>query len=69
MSKFTIACGDDWQGLYKDGKLVYENHSIDAGQLAKYAGLNLEYRSVDSEWLERRGSLPELLKNARKPND
>lgn len=29
---FTLYRVDDWVGLYKDGKLVYEGHSIDLDQ-------------------------------------
>lgn len=63
---------DDWEGLYIDGELVFENHSIAAGQalksLLEHGGrvASLNYVTVDAEWLHDVGSLPETEEEMRK---
>jgi hypothetical protein len=49
---------DDWEGLYVDGKLVEERHTIRLCDLAKAVGLDYEEDEVRYEWLAERGSLP-----------
>jgi hypothetical protein len=39
--KKVVVQGDDWCGLYVDGKLVYENHSIPLRELAKHLGFEI----------------------------
>lgn len=34
--KIVLVTGYDWQGLYIDGKLVDQNHSIDVGDVISY---------------------------------
>ena len=40
--KFVFA--DDWTGLYVDGKLKYQNHSIDERKLLELLGI--EFSSI-----------------------
>lgn len=40
--KLVLVRGDDWAGLYKDGKLFTEGHSVDVEELAVSAGIDLE---------------------------
>lgn len=42
--KCTIVDMDDWLGIYLDGKLVYEGHSITPGMLLSL--LNIPHRRV-----------------------
>lgn len=58
--------GGDWEGLYIDGKLVIENHSLQWWQVL-YA-LKIEYDSFDAdeEWLQEKGSLPNDLKDVKR---
>lgn len=58
--------GDDWQGLYFDGKLAHEGHTLHLGQvLASITELNapIVYRVVYAyeDWLMDVGSLPDDL--------
>lgn len=71
---------DDWEGVYLDGKLVAENHSLRASDIlrifAKLGLITYMAREGDSEWLEEEGRLPELLAEVKfkltiddKPNE
>ena len=69
-NKITVVYGDDWKGLYIDGKLAYENHSIDLQTflwvLEKNGiRLDVECKDCDEDWLEHRGNLPKDLKEVR----
>lgn len=62
--KMTIVQGDDWEGLYVDGKLVEETHQIDwRARWVKLMGA--ETVEADYEWLENRGTLPENLEDVK----
>jgi len=43
--QITFIYMDDWQALYIDGKLVYENHNISAKELLDY--IPIEFQTVD----------------------
>lgn len=63
-SKFVLIDADDWQGLYVDGKLVYEGHRVEMSDLASAANLNFkkEYaEGAKGEWLHENGNLPNTL--------
>lgn len=45
--KFVIVNADDWQGLYKDGELVTEGHSVELHELASAADIELEELEAD----------------------
>lgn len=51
MAKFTLLESDDWQGLYIDGELEYEDHEIGIERfvsiLKKY-GVKIDY---SDEWI------------------
>ena len=55
--------GDDWQGLYIDGILMSEDHSISIEDFAEVVGIKLSKKYVDLDWLEDNGYLPKLLEN------
>lgn len=57
--KITLVSMDDWEGLYIDGVLVYETHSIGVHTFAKYAGIELEEIEADADLVEDR--LPKNL--------
>lgn len=66
MSKFVVVSdGDRWEGLYVDGKLVAEHHSIELQDLADAAGLDFDYRYADGDWVAKRGSFPKKLKDVK----
>jgi len=58
---------DNWQGLYIDGKLVYQDHRIEAYTLFKYV---LEEGTWRTKWADNvpdtMGYLPEDLGEAIK---
>lgn len=39
----------DWLGVYLDGRLVYENHSVTPARLLEAVGLPVESLQVDLE--------------------
>ena len=56
----VIACADDWQGLYVDGKLKYENHTVDLEErLGGTIELPVVINSVDHKWCEESWTDPE----------
>lgn len=74
MKKFVIIDGDDWEGLYIDGILVDEGHSLNEGtrreiwlrkMLSDHSGsledLQCGYLEDSETYFEDRGSLPSTL--------
>lgn len=59
----VFVSGDDWEGMYLDGELVDEGHSLNVFKVLEKLGLAHEIRDLDSEWIEERGSLPDYLKD------
>lgn len=63
----TRVYASDWEGIYANGGLVMEGHSIDAGQcliwLAKRMAHVSSYNEVEAcdDWLSDRGDLPQDL--------
>jgi hypothetical protein len=57
--------GDNWQGLYIDGKLVDEHHRLEVSDVLKHLGIECEDIRADDEWLEDRGTLPKKLKDVK----
>jgi hypothetical protein len=58
--------GDDWEGLYLNGKLVKEGHNIRTDDLLCYLGFDAEYLYADDEWLAEQGRLPENLEDVKR---
>lgn len=55
----TFVEGDDWRGIYIDGSLHYEGHSIPRYVIAELVGADLVY--ADLNWLSAQGRLPQSL--------
>jgi hypothetical protein len=55
----------DWSGLYKDGKLLIEDHSLRASEVLEVLGFEVERKEAEENWLEERGNLPKLLKDVK----
>lgn len=70
--KYVLVKADDWQGLFVDGKLVFENHSISLFDLqrlipeAKNSEIETRYvtEKYDEE-LQNRGCFPKNLTKVR----
>lgn len=60
-SKYTLVNGDDWQGLYKDGQIVAQNHSLSAYEILELVGVEFKSEWVNLDWLENIGHLPHNL--------
>lgn len=62
MSKLTIVRGDDWEGIYVDGTLAMEGHSIDTPEAIELAierkATSSEVKWCDMKWLNDEGNLP-----------
>ena len=62
MDKITLVqeLTGDWMGLYKNGELVIENHSLTEGEILRALGIPFEmYYDVDLE--PYRNHLPQKL--------
>lgn len=61
--KLNFVTADDWQGLYIDGNLVLEGHSLSIKSILDI--LNIKHHSVevDDEWMQEEGRLPERIED------
>ena len=61
--KFVIVSSSsgDWEGLYKDGVLVTEGHSISNRDIFANLGVSVQEKEAAEGWLEERGNLPKNL--------
>jgi hypothetical protein len=55
----------DWEGLYKDGIRLAEDHSLRTEDVLKLAGIEIEHKEAAEGWVEDRGDLPVLLKEVK----
>jgi hypothetical protein len=64
---FTIVSSSsgDWDGLYHDGKLVTEGHSLSVREVLTLLGFRVEEKEASEGWLEDHGSLPKNLKDVQ----
>lgn len=62
MATIVLVRGDDWEGLYVDGQLHTQGHSIDARHVLNLIGGRAVYLSPPQDnALRDRGSLPAKL--------
>ena len=69
MARLVLALGDDWEGLYIDGVLLLQGHSLQPIAVLQQAlkpafkltDDDIEQRYVNLTWLEDRGDLPSSL--------
>lgn len=62
IEKIELFWGDDWEGLYINGKLVYENHIISAStvlEILEAWDVKAARIEIDDGWIMNRGTLPE----------
>ena len=60
----VIVVNDDQEGIYVNGILQYEYHSLSLSQvieLFKEGYRSLKYETIDEDWLEDYGSYPRTL--------
>lgn len=70
-SKMTFIHGDDWEGIYIDGKLETEGHSHAPAEAVRLAILRnvaeVEVKECDFNWLHDEGNLPVDLSDVKYP--
>lgn len=57
-SKVALVHGDDWMGMYVDGKLVAQNHSLSPADILEALNISYTDYGADNEWLDEKGTLP-----------
>lgn len=63
MAKITYVDNEDWIGIYVDGRLAYEGHSIASLELLRICRVNYETFEADEEWLQEIGNFPRKLED------
>jgi len=54
----------DWEGMYLNGELKYEGHSLSVDQVLEVLGISSIGYEVDEEFMSRHGySCPKILPN------
>lgn len=56
--RITVTNFDDWQGIYVNGELKYENHRLNARDILEAIGAEYNYVELDMEELDI-GRLPD----------
>jgi hypothetical protein len=59
MKNIKYILSNDWQGLYLNGELVLEDHSLHPTKVLESLGIKFELLSANEEWLEEQGRFPE----------
>jgi len=61
----TIIRGDDWSGVYLNGELMIEGHSIDEQSLLEAMGYFVSGKYIDNEeiWEEMGNNCPQKLED------
>lgn len=64
--KIIFVCADDWEGIYVDGELKAEGHSLTKHDILTAVG-QTNYISIeaDEEWLDKECYLPLNLKDVK----
>lgn len=60
-----IVDGDDWSGLYINGELKDEGHSLRVSEVLEILGFKVETFEADYDWLEEMGSLPKKFSQVK----
>jgi hypothetical protein len=67
--KITYVTSDEWEGIYVDGKLVCENHSLSIREFLEYTGVECDRMDCDEDWMADHGHLPEDLAEVKKSKE
>lgn len=67
--KIVIVSGDDWEGLYIDGKIVDQGHRLRLEEVLRLLGFDVDCKEADNEWLEQYGNLPDKLKDVKESDE
>ena len=70
-TKMTFIHGDDWEGIYIDGKLETEGHSHEPTEVVRLAirrnVSEVDVKECDFDWLHDEGNLPNDLSDVKYP--
>jgi len=62
----VIVYGGDWEGIYINGELKYEGHSLQTSELLDVLGVKHDLKEIDEDiFYDNDDRLPTLLKNCR----
>ncbi|HJY98116.1 MAG TPA: hypothetical protein VJ227_00145 [Patescibacteria group bacterium] len=69
----TLVYGEDWEGLYVDGRLYTQDHRIsvtDVFDVLSSLGIKIKAEQIecDYEWLEEKGGFPTDIADVIKPD-
>ena len=65
--KLIVMRGDDWEGVYYNGKLLYQGHSIRWDELLWKLGYTVESNDIKEDHWEILGwALPENIEDVKK---
>jgi len=67
MKKIDIATADDWTALYIDGKVVYQNHSIEAVEVLELLGITYTQHDFEGDLDEWGNRFPKTVKELGVP--
>ena len=59
--QITLAKCDDWEGLYIDGEMKYQNHKVRISDFCEALGIELKEVWADCEAAYEMGSFPDNL--------
>lgn len=59
----------DWEGVYVDGRLKFEGHSITWWQMLDALGIEYDSFDADGEWLLCRGNLTDDLNKVKRSRE
>lgn len=60
-TRFVYVSGDDWNGLYENGELVYEGHDTFPHTYRDF--FEVGEMEADLDWLMEEGRFPQQLKD------
>lgn len=61
--EFITSPDGDWTGLYRDGKLVAQGHTLSASECLSALGIPFTSAEASEAWIQRVGQLPEDIKD------
>ena len=64
MKEFVLIKADEWEGLYVNGELVAEDHSVDLDMVLRHVAPEI---NVKEEWIDGTNADTRLVLNGRLP--
>jgi hypothetical protein len=61
----TLVYGEDWIGIYRDGKLIVQGHQFSECEVLEALGYEYESVNANGKWLCERGNLPKSLDDVK----